>query len=455
MKFTAWTLLTDVGLLGGLLLVGMLVRAKLGVAQRLLLPASVVGGALGLVLGPNVLRVLPFSDQLAVYPSVLIVVVFAALPLQSSVRASGGFGRAVGRFLGYSVASYTLQFGLGLLFALLVLGQFWDLPAGFGVMLAAGWAGGFGTAAAMGTTFAGQGWAEATSLGFTSATVGTLVGTVGGIALSYWGASTGRISGLPRFADLPASMRTGLIDAEEEREPIGQATVSSSSVESLMVQLGIVAAVSAAGYGVTKLVALAWPSLSVPVFAVAFLISALVRAVLGRTACWRYVCTRSMRSVSGTATDVLVVTGIASIVPAYLRGYVAPLAVLMAFGLVFCLVMFRVVGPWALGQGWVERALFTWGWATAALFASMALLRMIDPKLRGGTVEEYGAGYVLWAPVEIASVTFVPLLIGVGLTWVVVGGWTAIGLAGLALVAVLARTRARTPSARETAREAS
>ncbi|MBO0876744.1 MAG: sodium:glutamate symporter, partial [Pseudonocardia sp.] len=79
MKFTAWTLLTDVGLLGGLLLVGMLVRAKLRVAQRMLLPASVVGGVLGLVLGPNVLRVLPFSDQLSVYPSVLIVVVFAAL----------------------------------------------------------------------------------------------------------------------------------------------------------------------------------------------------------------------------------------------------------------------------------------------------------------------------------------------------------------------------------------
>jgi glutamate:Na+ symporter, ESS family len=446
MKFTAWTLLTDVGLLGGLLLVGMLVRAKVRLAQRMLLPASVVGGVLGLVLGPNVLRVLPFSDQLSVYPSVLIVVVFAALPLQSTVSASGGFGRAVGRFLGYSVASYTLQFGLGLLFALLVLGQVWNLPVGFGVMLAAGWAGGFGTAAAMGTTFAGQGWPEATSLGFTSATIGTLVGTFGGLALSYWGAATGRIGGLGRFAELPASMRTGLVGADEQREPIGRATVSSSSIESLTVQVGIVAAVSAGGYGVTKLIALAWPSLSVPVFAVAFLLSVLVRAVLRRGSWWRYVDPRSMRSVSGSATDVLVVTGIASIVPAFVSGYLVPLALLLAFGLVFCLLMFRVLGPWSLGPRWVERALFTWGWATASLFASMALLRMIDPELRSGTVEEYGASYVLWAPIEIASVTFVPVLIGIGLTWVVVGGWTALGLAGLVLVALLAGSRARSPA---------
>lgn len=446
MKFTAWTLLTDLGLIGALLLVGVIARAKVGVVQRLMLPASVLGGALGLLLGPNVLGLLPFSDQLSVYPAMLIVVVFAALPLQSSgsPRGAAGYGRAVGRIAGYSVAMYALQVGLGLLFGLALLGQIWDLPDGFGVMLAAGWVGGFGTAAAMGDTFAGQGWVEASSLGFASATIGTIIGIVGGIALSHWGAATGRLRGVGRFGELPKSMRTGLLDADSEREPIGRATVSSSSVEPLMLQLGLIAAVSAAAYGLTKLVALAWPDLAVPTFSIAFLLSALLRLILRHTALWRYLDVPSVRSVSGMATDLLVVTGIASIVPAFVSGYAVPLALLLAFGVLYCLLVFRVLAPWAFGQHWVERGLFTWGWATASMFTSLVLLRMVDPTGRSGTLEEFGVGYLAVAPVEIVTVTFVPLLIGVGLTWVVAGAWTAIGLAGILVVAILGLSRQRT-----------
>lgn len=52
MSYGPWSLLTDAGLIGGLLLVGTLVRRWVGVAQRLMLPASVIAGFLGILPRP-------------------------------------------------------------------------------------------------------------------------------------------------------------------------------------------------------------------------------------------------------------------------------------------------------------------------------------------------------------------------------------------------------------------
>ena len=51
MEFTPWTLLVDLGLAALLLLAGQIARAQLRPVQKLFLPASVIGGVLGLGLG--------------------------------------------------------------------------------------------------------------------------------------------------------------------------------------------------------------------------------------------------------------------------------------------------------------------------------------------------------------------------------------------------------------------
>lgn len=81
MNFNLWSLVTDTALMGGLMLVGQLLRAKVKIFQKTLMPASLIGGFIGLILGPNVLNLLPFSGQLASYAGVLIAVVFAAMAI--------------------------------------------------------------------------------------------------------------------------------------------------------------------------------------------------------------------------------------------------------------------------------------------------------------------------------------------------------------------------------------
>src|SRR5690625_1842956 len=108
MDFTPWTVLIDAGLIGLLLIIGAGLRAVIRPIQTLMIPASVLAGILGLILGPEVLGWLPFSDQLSTYSSVLIAVVFAAVAMTDDFDIRK-LNRNVGGFAAHGVLMYSLQ----------------------------------------------------------------------------------------------------------------------------------------------------------------------------------------------------------------------------------------------------------------------------------------------------------------------------------------------------------
>ncbi len=64
MDYTPYSLLIDVGWISLLMIIGNLLRRKVPLFQKLLLPASITAGLLGLFFGPQVLGVINFSDQI-------------------------------------------------------------------------------------------------------------------------------------------------------------------------------------------------------------------------------------------------------------------------------------------------------------------------------------------------------------------------------------------------------
>ncbi|MGI8312389.1 sodium/glutamate symporter [Saccharopolyspora hattusasensis] len=432
MDYSAWSLLVDAGLIGLLLVVGATLRATIRPLQTLMVPASVLAGVLGLVLGPGGLGLLRFSKQLGAYSSVLIVVVFACLSLTDDVDLRR-LGRSVAGFASYGVAFYAAQIVVGVVLGLLVLGPLFGTHDGFGLLLFAGWAGGFGSAAAMGTVFGDGGWTEAQSLAFTSATVGLLVGIVGGIIQAKIGAKRGYAKEFKGLSALPEHLRTGVLRTDEERPAIGTHTFSGGSIESLSFQASIVLVISAAAYGVNTLLGEVFPSVSFPLFSIAFVVGLVLRGLLSATKTRRFVDPESLKSISGSATDVLVVCGIASIVPSFVAGYWLPLLVLFVVGLALCLLLGLGVAPRMLGDAWFEKQIFTWGWATGSVSTGLALLRIIDPRLRSRTLEDFAIAYLPLLPVEVTAVTFTPVLALAGASWAIAGIWGGIAVLALAL----------------------
>ena len=102
--------------------------------------------------------------------------------------------------------------------ALGVLNKIWpNLNDGFGLLMATGFYGGHGTAAAVGAVYKDYGWPEFFDLGNASATVGLVGGIVIGMALINWGTRKGYTIYVSSPKELPEEIRTGLIPKDKQR----------------------------------------------------------------------------------------------------------------------------------------------------------------------------------------------------------------------------------------------
>lgn len=424
MEFSPWQLMTDLGLISLLLLVCTLLRAKVKFIQSLFLPASLLAGLLGLALGPEGVGLLPFSDQIGTYPGILIAIVFACLPMASPKVNWKAIGQRVGNMWAYSQTLMIGQWGIGVLFGLVVLGVIWpDLHSGFGILLASGFVGGHGTAAAVGEAFAGHGWPEAADLAMTAATVGVISAIVGGLIIIKFGTMKGYTGLLADFADLPEELRTGMVPADK-RSSAGAETTSTISIDPLVYHFALVAVITLLANEIAGWV----DALSIPVFALAFILGLVLIQIIERTPAEEYIDKRTLTRISGAATDLLVAFGVAAISIEVVVAYALPLALLLLFGILYCLFMFIFVAPRLFRTYWYEKAAFSWGWSTGTVAMAIALIRIVDPDLSSYTLDDFALAYVPIAPVEVAVVSFGPLMMVTGLEWAFVGATLGAGL---------------------------
>ena len=435
MAFTPWTLVVDAGIVSGLLLLGKLARAKLPFLQRLFIPPSLLAGFAGLIFGPGLLGWLPLSDQMGSYAGILIALVFSCLPLTSSRRQAGG-GK-VGRMWAYSQAGMLLQWGLGGLLGCFVLARIWPVDGAIGLSMPAGFCGGHGTAAALGDAFGKYGLEDIRTLAMTAATVGIIASVVIGMALIRRGAEKGQTAYLGRFEDLPPELRSGVLP-KERRFSMGVATFSAISLDSMTFNFGMIALITLLGYGLSKGIEALWPALMLPVFSCAFLAGIAVRAVLRKTRTDDYHSKPIIGHLSGAFTDYLVAFGVASIKLEIVVQYIVPLTLLLAVGLVATLLYVFLLGRRFHRTAWFEKSIFTWGWFTGTMAMGIALLRITDPESRSGCLDDYAYAYLYIAPVEIALVTFAPVLFVQGF-----GGWFSVvcAAAGAAILVLSRRKR--------------
>lgn len=427
--YTPFDVLMDIGWISLLLIIGNLMRRFIPWFQKLLIPAPITAGLLGLLLGPNALGIIQFSEHFGDYATILIAAVFGALPFTMDFDAK--VRQRARTMWSYSVGMYLTQWGFFALLGVLLFAPLFNTPDWFGIMLPVGFVGGFGVAAAVGGALDSAGMAEATSLGFTAAAVGMFSAIVGGVIFARWGSKKGHTNELPALDKLPEDMRTGIISLPGQRPSVGRATTSPSSIEPIALHVAALAVTLFLANILTNWVNDAFPALSFPLFAMAFLVGLAGVGVLHLIKAPHYLDTKLMGSVSGASTDFLVAVGIASIVPAVVATYIVPLIILFIVGLAFCLVLFFYVAPRVFEHGWFERAVFSWGWATASVATGIAVLKIVDPEQKSGTLEEFGMAYVGFAPFEIAAAIIAPIAIIAGLVWLF-GGVALIG--GLALL---------------------
>lgn len=425
---SVYDLLIDVAIASILILAGQLIRAKVPIFQKFFVPASMIAGFIGLALGSQGLGVLPFSDSIGSYAGVLIILVFTIVGVNGfQMGETKGAGEEVKRVVGFNMYRFViffLQFIIPIAVTLTIIKALApQVNPGIGILLASGFTGGHGTAAACGATFAELGWPEATDLGMTFATIGILTGIFGGLAFIKWATKRGYTGYIKDFKFISGDLRTGLV-AKENRVSIGEETISSVSLDTLCFHLAIVAGIAGLGYYLNANIVAVHVLKGIPDFTVAYLIALIFFFALRKTPVYDYIDTGINQKISGTATDYLVFFGIASIKITVIVEYAVPLLILSLAGLVCVFLTVLPLGYLMNRDSWFERSLFCFGYSTGVFAIGFVLLRIVDPENQSKTVEDVAMTPFLNF-IEIAFWSLIPAALISGKGWIVVGLVTA------------------------------
>lgn len=434
----------DFAMMSALLVVGQALRAKIRLMQIWRIPACIIAGGLALSFGPNQWAYFPISEAIDKYPKILVVLIFAAIPIGMKSVDFGHVKRNAGEMFSHVCFGILAQYGWGLLLGLTVLGAVWDLYSGFGIVLGIGFWGGPGTTTAAASAFESSGQSDdILSLGLTAWMVGTLISIILGTIMVNLYARKARLSG----EDMPEESNdyahpSGFIP-EKHRKALGMETVSSASIESLTLHLAIIMSVAMAGWYGSELLKSWWPSVNFPAFGMALILGFFFQKGLSLSRADSHVDPMTIHRINGLFTDYLIVSGIASIKIESVIPYAVPLSILLSFGVLLSLFQVYVLGPWMFKEHWFEKSILIFGINTGTLAQGIMLLRMIDPQMKSKALETYSVVDLLIKPLTMGLVVVGPMMIISGYVVHLAVVCSALAFLPLIVTAVLRRKQAK------------
>ena len=473
-----------------LLLVGVALRVRFRLFQRLYVPASVLAGFIGLLIiqigaKQEWAATTDWSSSMRGWPGWLIAVVFAGMLLE---RKPSSFRESLSRVGREGLMVWVIALGqtaIGLLITWIIVQRLQpDVPNSFGMLIETGFAGGHGTAGAMGQVFAhptielsgGQ------DLGILMATCGLVYGLISGIVWVNLGTRAGWVQ-TPKPAATgpaatgPAAARPTVANSDAVQSttsnpvPIGYARIGGDTIDPLLLQMIWLALAFAVGLGLqwmatwTAGIVESWASESwaseswasaasdptssqdelskrlglqamvgsFPLFIYTLFGGLVVRRVLHACGLDRAIDRETINRLTSTAMDILVVSAIATLNLTAVATLLVPFATLFVGGAIWSGLCLLVFARWLLPrEHWFELGLINYGMSTGTTATGFVLLRLVDPELESGAAEDYALAAPLSSPFVGGG------MITVGLPLLVLErfpiGMTACGLSVLVMV---------------------
>ena len=379
-------LFADFMVISVLLLAGTILRRYVRFFQRFLIPNSLIAGFLGLLLGSQLLDILPFApERMGAWVYHLLALTFICVGLYEH-----SFGAINLGFM--QVAVMLLQGIVGLAVAILtVMTLVPDFHPATGVLLPLGFAMGPGIAYTIGQSWTAFGFEGGGSLGLTVAAAGFLVAYFFGMIL------VNRAVGATGTNDtLPSHVRTGILSPGESM--VGaRLTFSGAAVEPLPVHLALVGGIYLLTWLVTKGLGLLLVSggleKELPVlwsfhFIIANLLAIAVRKLIlgGKRGEW--IDEGMVHRMTGSFADYLIAASIMGISMLFAWRFVLPLMLICLLGawLTFRFVWWSCEKIFSTHR--FERFIGMFAQMTGTIASGLALLRVTDPEYRSPVAQE-------------------------------------------------------------------
>lgn len=404
LDITAGDFFIDFAWIGLLLCLAILLRNKIALFQRNLIPANLIAGAIGLAAGANGLDLIPLStDRLGTYVYHLLALLFIALALRTPQKKLGISSVKTGTVF---IITYLIQalIGLAIAFALIYLFMP-DLFAGIGLLPPLAFGMNPGVAYTFGQNWEQYGFESGGVVGLTFAAAGFLVAYTVGIWLIRRGIRRGEAAFLDAGHELSDELRKGTIP-RSERPSGGKQTTSPEIIESLSLHLGLVGVVYIITYGLLRVIeaGMTFAGAEQEVhtlwsfhFVIASILALSVRKVLDNAGVADVIDDITMTRVSNLFMDFMIVASVAAISLAVVMTYWIPLllisvTVALATWWVVRRLMYHAFRTYRL-----ERFASVFGNMTGTIQSGLLLLRILDSGMKSPASFNlvYGSGFAL------------------------------------------------------------
>ena len=413
MNFTASTMLMDFCIMSGFLFIAQMLRSKVKFFQNFYIPSSLVAGFLALFSGKQFLNIVPFSGQSGSYAYLLVCVLFSGLFLGKTEKINfKETVNKVGNTFLINMSSEVICFGAACLFGgALMMFLFPNVFKEIALLLPSGFMGGHGYAAAIGGTLNTMlGRDDGVIIGQTFATLGLLVGIFGGIICINYATRKKATRMIEAIGSLPLECKTGMIP-EEKRSSMGDETIHPMAMDPLAWHISLILLTTGIGYGIYNFYKQYLPNIEIPLMCLTMIVGVFIQWILNKIGYGTYVDKKVVDRIGSCVTDYLVAFGIATIRISVVLDFLGPITVLCIIGILWPCILVFFVGRKLFKNFWFERSIFIFGYITGVVAIGITLLRIVDPEMKTGTLDDFGTAYTLQSIVELFMVTMIPVIV--------------------------------------------
>lgn len=404
LDISAGTFFLDFAWMGVLLVISTYLRSKVTILQKYLIPANLLAGTLGLILGANMLGWIDLtSERLGTYVYHLLALLFIALGLRAPKSKMGLSSVKFGLIF---ISVYLVQAIVGLLFAFLLIYTLMpDLFAGIGLLPPLAFGMNPGIAYTIGTNWEQFGFASGGIVGLTFSASGFLVAYTVGIWLVRRGIKKGRAAYIKTDDELPDEVKRGILDEPKANED-EKITTSPENIESFSFHIGLIGFTFILTYLVVIL--MEWGLISIGAenevttlwsfhFIIAAIVALGVRKILEPTKASRLIDDVTMTRCSNLFMDFMIVASVAAISLVVVAQYWLPLLLISILVTLATWWVIQFMTNDAFKQFEFERFAAIFGNMTGTLQSALVLLRIVDSGMKSPASYNlvYGSGLAL------------------------------------------------------------
>lgn len=414
-----------------MLCLGMLLRAKIPLFRKMLVPASVIGGMLGFVF----MNLVPWtgldigtdSNMYTTIVNELFTVSFISISLTSAPKGNDSAKSVIKGAVGLGLVwcllyALTPMVATGIVY---LAGNSVGMDTIYGMLIQFAFCQGPGQSATYGAIFEQFGWDNAATVAIAYSVIGFIVAFCVGIPVAKWGIKKGIAKNCGKIDE---SILKGYLAKDEQKEYMVKDTTCNSNIETLAFHFALIGVCYILAVGIARVLSLIPGFLGTSMGSMMFMngmYAAYIVKWIMKKLHLDFLQENTLQSkITGWSADYLVVCAFMAVSLEIIKDWM-PLMILISLVItVITAVVCFYFGQRFGGENDFERALGLYGTCTGTVPSGVALVRIVDPDFHTSTSVELGACnlvmmastpvYIIILALASGSMGMLPAILGLG-----------------------------------------